>query len=624
MILRIDQAVDVDQETNPGEGAWTSKHSVAGHTYADSDDPAPEDRRYTLCDGCKLCVTSTYQTSTRGRDVQTRVNMKSLFALVVLFCCSDAIAVDVYANYEERLGESRQLASLEGDAAFGAKIDPAIGSTVFYVPVLTIPGNGGLDITVVYKLGDRNDGSHIWSFEQDEAYIGGTFSSELGWVTKSGDDSRCSNVNTMPYAPPRVDSGKGNGWFQPEEYWSGYQLSLPGGGGSFLNYLGTAPAVPPPTTGGPYKWATNDYWYFSCIPLATGAGTGEGYLGHSPDGLKYYFNAYRTRLADTLYKDDFALGNLDLEREEIRLYAGKIEDRFGNYVSGLSASDGRVVTRAVSGDVVTYTYGSRQWLVKTSPPYTVTYPDGSQWRASFSGSIYDLHSLKQDCLTSPGPGPSPSSMAVTINSPSGATGIYLFKQVTVGYSYVGAQCQQADFSMGSVLVTPSVLLRTSLVQKTISGPGLATSTLAINYGATNDCYTNSNYSPHCVSTSPTTRVVTHTASDGKFKRYTFGNRAYQNADLLLKLEEGASGGLLLRTTEYEYALLPQIGSDAGRSHTSYYFPASSKRVISVARTIKQGGKTFNWRVQSACGASGVDLCVDTFGRPKNVVRSSQP
>lgn len=550
--------------------------------------------------------------------------MRSLFALAALLCCSDAIAVDVYANYEERLGERRQLAPLEGDTAFGAKTDPATGSTVFSVPVLTIPGNGGLDITVVYKLGDRNDGSHIFSFEQDEPYIGGTFSLERGWVTNSGVSSRCSGVASTPYAPPRVDSGKGSGWFQPEEYWSGYQVSLPGGGGAPLNYLGLAPAVPPPTAGGPYKWVTNNFWYFSCIPLAPGAGTGEGYLGHSPDGLKYYFNTYRTLDADTLYKDDFSLGNLDLERQEIRLYVGKIEDRFGNYVSGLTASDGRSVTRTVAGDVVTYTYGSRQWLVKTSPPYSITYPDGSQWRASIIGTIYDLSSLKQTCLTSHGPGPSPSSTSVTINSPSGATGTYLFKQIAIGYSHVAPQCRQADFSMGSVLVTPSVFLRTSLVQRTISGPGLTASTLTINYGPTNDCYTVGPYSPRCMTSSPNTRVVTHTTSDGKYKKYTYGNQAYQNADLLLKLEEGGSNGLPLRTTDYQYALLPQIGSDAGRSDSSYYFPNSTKRVITAARTINQEGSAFSWRIQSVCGSSGVDLCVDTFGRPTNVVRSGQP
>lgn len=548
--------------------------------------------------------------------------MKGLFALATYFFCLDVIAVDVYSNYEERLGESKQLTSLEGDAAFGAKVDPATGATVFYVPVLTIPGNSGLDITVVYKLGDLNDGTHLWSFEQDDPYIGGTFAIPYGWVTKSGDDLRCSNANIAPYAPPRVESDKGNGWFQPQEYWSGYQVNFPGGGSASLNHLGTAPAGP--TTGGPFKWATNNYWYFSCIPLAAGSGTGEGYLGHSPDGLKYYFNAYRTRYATTLNKYDFILGDLDLEREEIRLYVGKIEDRFGNYVSGLSASDGRVVTRTVSGDVVTYTYGARQWSVKTSPPYAVTYPDGSQWRASVSGTIHDLYSLKQTCQSSHGPGPSPSSTTITIKSPSGATGAYLFKQVAMGYSYVSPQCRQADYDMSSVLATPSVLLRTALVQRTISGPGLTTSTLAIDYGPANDCYADSRYQPLCVSTSPTTRVVTHAASDGKYKRYTFGNRVYQNADLLLKLEEGASTAMPLRTTSYEYAFLPQIGADVGRSDTSYYFPSSTKRVITTARTVNQAGKVFSWRIQSACGTSGIELCVDSLGRPTRVVRSTQP
>lgn len=554
--------------------------------------------------------------------MQTGLGMKSLFALVVLLVYANAAAVDVYGNYEERLGERRQLASLEGDEAFGAKVDPATGATVFYVPVLTIPGNGGLDITVVYKLSESSDGSHVWVFEQDEPYIGGTFSIPLGWVTQSGDDSRCSNANTPPYAPPRAESDKGNGWFEPQEYWSGYQLSLPGGGGSSLNHLGTTSGGP--TAGGPFKWATNGDWYFSCIPLAAGAGTGEGYLGHSPDGLKYHFDTYRTGYATNLYKYDAILGSLDLEREEIRLYAGKIEDRFGNYVSGLSASDGRVVSKSVAGDVVTYAYGSRQWTVKTSAPYTVTYPDGSQWRASISGNIYDLSSLKQDCLTSHGPGPSPSSASITINSPSGATGAYRFQQVAVGYSYVSPQCREADYSTGSVLVTPSVFLRTAMVQRIVSGPGLPTSTLTIAYGPTNDCYTLSPYSPQCGPTSPTTRVVTYTTSDGQFKRYTFGNRVHQDADLLLKLEEGPSGSSPLRTTSYEYALLPQIGSDAGKSDTSYYFPNSTNRVVTTARTVVQAGRTFSWRVQPVCGTSGAELCLDTFGRPTRVERRSQP
>lgn len=554
--------------------------------------------------------------------MQAGPSTKFLVTLVLLFLYSNAVAVDVYGNYEERLGERRQLTALEGDAAFGAKIDPATGATVFYVPVLTIPGNNGQDITVVYKLSESSDGTHVWEFEQDEPYVGGTFSVPLGWVTQSGDDARCSNANVSPYAPPKAESDKGYGWFQPQEYWSGYQLSLPGGGGSSLNHV-EAPTNGP-TSGETFYWATNNGWYFSCIPLAAGAGTGEGYLGHSPDGLKYYFNTYRTRYATTLYKYDSILGDLDLEREQIRLYAGKIEDRFGNYVSGLSASDGRVVTRMVSGDVVTYTYGSRQWTVKTSAPYTVTYPDGSHWRASTSGNIYDLYSLKQNCLTSHGPGPSPSSTTVTINTPSGATGTYLFKQVAIGYSYVAPHCRQADYSTSSVLVTPSVLLRTALVQRTISGPGLATSTLTIAYGPANDCYTTGSYSPQCDAASPTTRVVTHTTSDGKYNRYTFGNRAFQTADLLLMLEEGATGDSPLRMTSYEYALLPEIGSDVGRSDTAWYFPNSTKRVVTTARTVVQAGRTFSWRVQSTCGTSGTELCVDTFGRPTRVLRSSQP
>ncbi len=544
--------------------------------------------------------------------------MKRILLSVLFIYCSSAIAIDVYTNYEERLGEAGKLVSLDGDEAFGAKIDPATGATSFYVPVLSIPGSRGLDITVVYKLDVRNDaGSTKWYFEQDEPYVGGSFSQELGWLTYSGSASRCSQA-TAGSKPPRVQSSEGRDrWFEPDEYWSGYQLSLPGGGGASLDRLGASP-VPVPSVGAPFYWSANDHWFFSCIPLVSG--TGEGYLGLSPDGLKYHFNTMRSSYLSTLNKFDAGGKDLYLDRYEIRIYAGKIEDRFGNYVTGLTASDGRAVTKTVSGSIVTFKYGTRQWTVNTAGPYTVTYPDGSQWKATVTGSIYDVTMVNKSC-PSEIPAPSPATTTATINSPSGATGTYLFKQIKIGYSYVSNQCVGLDD--GSVVsVHPNYFARTSLVQRTISGPGLATSTLSINYGTTNNCFTNA--SPTCTSTSPTTRVVTHTETGGKFKRYTYGNRSGVNADLLLKLEEGQSNSVL-RTTEFGYTLLPKVGGYAGSNYsTALYFPSSSKRVVTVSRTIKEAGMIFDWKVSPTCGTSGTGLCIDAFGRPTKVTKSSRP
>lgn len=543
-----------------------------------------------------------------------------LAALLLLSPLSlSAQGVDVYTNYEERIGSRSTPTMQEMDAVFGARTNVATGGVAFSVPVLSIPGNNGLDLSVTYKLGLRNLGGVTeWYFEEDEPYLSGSFSDSLGWVTTNGGDSRCSNVNVIGYGPPNAPSSSRPGTFYTDEYWSGYFLSLPNGAGRLNRFTSTSSG---PTAGGPYKWATNDLWYFSCIPLATG-GTGEGFVGHSPDGLKYFFNTMRdVPWLPVLYKLSPVGLELELERKEIRIYAGKVEDRFGNYITGLTASDGRNVTKSVSGSTTTYTYGARQWVVQnTHPTFTVTYPDGSIWSATVNGVIQDYVSLKTTC-----PGDirdlSPSTFTTaTIHSPSGATGIYTLKQVLLGYSYVSGQCVPLDGG-GNAIDRQSVMISSALVQRVVSGPGLMTETLNIDYGPSNDCYFNANYwSPKCDENSPTWRTITHSYSSGRYKRYTFGNRVFANADLLLKLEEGTASNPPLRTTEYEYSLMPRIGKFVGAWPFSV---GEHSRAVMIRQKTLQDGRSFSWRVPSDCGG-GAALCIDQYGRPTKVVKESTP
>lgn len=527
----------------------------------------------------------------------------------------NAQVVDVYTNYEERIGSRSTLATQDVDGEFGARTDIATGKMSFSVPVLSIPGNSGLDISVVYKLGIRNiGGTTQWYFEEDEPHLSGSFSNSAGWTTQAGGTSRCSNVVNVGAGPPNVPSSNGRpGTFYTKEYWSGYFLSLPEGSRR-LNK--GPPASGAPTTGGPYPWATNDHWYFSCIPLVVGAG--EGFVGHSPNGLKYFFNTMRDGLPLPILQKHNAQGQeIELERKEIRIYAGRIEDPFGNYVTGLTASDGRNVVKTISGSTTTYTHGTRQWVVQRSSPFSVTYPDGSVWTATFSGTIYDYVSLKPSC---PGDrrGLSPATTTATIRSPSGATGAYTLKQTLIGYSYVSGQCLPLDEG-GSVVDRPAVMISSALVKRVVSGPGLTTQTLNIDYGPSNDCYSNANYwSPKCTSTSATRRTVTYSYSDGRYRRYVFGNRDLVDADLLLKLEEGAGTNPPLRTTEYGYSLIGRTGGFIGALPLSV---GASVKAVLVTKKIMQQGRSFNWIVPSDCGA-GASLCIDQYGRPEKLVRTS--
>lgn len=541
--------------------------------------------------------------------------MKHNFMLAALFCCSDAIAVEVYSNYDERFERSTKIVSEDVESAFGARITPATGAISFSVPVLSIPTNNGPSIDVAYKLGIRSIAqSTEWYFEEDRPYLNGTFSVSAGWTTKYGGNARCSNANGDPPLVPSSNGRPGN--FYPKEYWYGYFLSLPSGGGR-LNAFYSSPTPAAPTTGENYYWATNDYWYFSCIPLTVGAG--EGFVGHAPDGTKYYFDTMSGIPLPDLNKNHVTGYELELERQEIRLYAGKIEDRFGNYVTGLTASDGTAVVKTVAGATVTYTFGGRQWVVKTTNPFTITYPDGSTWSANVSGNLFTSTSLKDYCPGNPNYSLPPNTAVASVKSPAGATGVFTVKQVLIGYSYVSGGC--VDPMDGGGTDRPSRLVVPALVSRSISGPGLTATSLSIDYGPLNDCFSNSLYwDPKCTASSPTTRVVTYSYSDARYRRYTFGNRHFVDADMLLKLEEGSSGSAPSRTTDYQYAWLDEVGTVIGEYP---YGPGEAKRAVLTSKKVVQDGRAFTWAVPSSCGG-GTSLCIDQYGRPTKVVKEGAP
>jgi hypothetical protein len=541
--------------------------------------------------------------------------MKYHFMLAAIFCCSDAMAVEVYSNYDERFERSTRIASEDVESAFGARVSPATGALSFSVPVLSIPISNELSIDVTYKLGIRSIAqSTEWYFEEDRPYLTGTFSVSAGWTTKIGGDARCSNAKEDPPLVPSSNGRRGN--FYPKEYWYGYFLSLPSGGGR-INALYSSPTPAAPTTGENYYWATNDYWYFSCSPLTVGAG--EGFVGHAPDGTKYYFDTMSWIPLPDLNKNHVTGYELELERQEIRLYAGKIEDRFGNYVTGLTASDGTAVVKTVAGATVTYTFGGRQWVVKTTNPFTITYPDGSTWSANVSGNLFTSTSLKDHCPGNPNYSLPPNTAVASVKSPAGATGVFTVKQVLIGYSYVSGGC--VDSVDGGGTDRPSRLVVPALVSRSISGPGLTATSLSIDYGPLNDCFSNSLYwDPKCTSSSPTTRVVTYSYSDARYRRYTFGNRQHVDADMLLKLEEGSSGSAPSRTTDYQYAWLDEVGAVIGEYP---YGPGEVKRAVLTSKKVVQDGRAFSWTVPSNCSGA-ISLCIDQYGRPTKVVKDSAP
>jgi hypothetical protein len=111
------------------------------------------------------------------------------------------------------------------------------------------------------------------------------------------------------------------------------RLSLPGGGGEPVLGGSGDPRQPQPQFGEPAPWSTKGGWTFSCLTALKSGHPGQGFLGHAPDGTKYYFDwmVARPNTAATLqpYGPE---SNALLNRKRVFLYPSQIVDRFGNWV----------------------------------------------------------------------------------------------------------------------------------------------------------------------------------------------------------------------------------------------------------------------------------------------------
>lgn len=548
-------------------------------------------------------------------------------------------------NYDSHIRDRTSVVTIDEATAFGDKTDINSGQTSFYVTVASLPGNSQLEVALRYKyVPDRSTLSATWVWERDDPYISGDFPQETGWVLGEStmpstmrSTARCSGTGlaTGAFMPPALSSSDGRpGYWYPYEYYNGIHLSLPRGEGGLL-IPGGASAITLPSQGGPYHWATNDGWIFSCIPLKNGPG--EGFLGLAPDGTRYYFDEFRQGPSlPAINKRNVGGRDIDLYRREYRIYASRVEDRFGNYVEDLTASDGRsIIMSELPGGKIKVSAGVQEWVVSTNP-FTIDNPDGTKWKL-----IANWDSLQWrggGTLGDPGPYCSAASRPhadftgsanVVVTTPSGATATFDFLPVQRGYSYVPRGCYVPEGALdnGAAFVNPKLVTEISLVRKTISGPGIATRWAQMTYGPPNDCFAvfggGSPGPGECTSSSPTTVATTLRRSDGTYTKYTFGNRSYVNQGQLLKMEEGSGSETPIRVTNQEWQLFPPVRSGMTGLRTTSASLRAVNRMTVVQRDIIQQDRKFTWRVARDCG-SGLATCVDQFIRPTKVERTSAP
>jgi hypothetical protein len=562
------------------------------------------------------------------------VPLASLLLAIGFGACTQPSQAQLTTTYEEQsklMRAPKAYASIGADL-FGDTVNLSNGTLQFRQTDVSVKGNDALAVSVGrrFTVGTQaipNRAFGRWNI--DIPHIHGIFSYNDGWTTAGNVGGRCTN-----FGPPNGSTGvspaeNGNGpGFEWDEFWQGTSLYTPEGGDQQM-LRRAAEFTISPSSPADYPVVTTAFWAISCLSaLANPSATnfGEGFMAVSPAGISYRFDWMASYQGPTLQK---AGGNLSTR--EIWILPTVVTDRFGNWVrysydpanpnnlTKIEASDGRVLdlTYYPASQTPRYPYrkvhtvsdGQRTWTYNydSTDLVSVALPDNSAWTFANSEAIDRKTAASPgDCDTPPQVAGSDNSWSMT--HPSGATGTFRVNGKVHGRSDVIKVCDQWTNWIPQIA---RYYATQSLVEKTISGPGIDALTWSYDYGPANG-----SWAP-CDASCIFSKTVRVTDPVGKETRYTFGTR-FQVSDG--RLEAVDQDGLRTTVTQYRpYGAGPypdRVGYDDSPSSMKGD-GAISNRLAPVARkTITQQGVDFIW--EAGPGINGFD----EFARPKTVTRSS--
>lgn len=611
------------------------------------------------------------------------------FCLLVL-CCAIAKAGTVTPpqEYVKYVGRA---SAVEAFADFGDQVNLRDGSFQFRVTDFELPGTGPtIRFTRTFKpnsLGQylfETSGTGFGGWEVEVPRIKTVTSvthdglhpySPVGWqvvgTTEAQKNARCTRFS----APDRIsipyDASRGwNNW----EWWNGYHL-VDDGGNDQLVMSRTAASVRPE-----FALMTTGNWLVGCLPATTTGEPGEAFYALAPDGTKFWFNHLVYTPMDDLIKPLWSntsgatlrsgaaastsaqgpapniVAEIDtLNRNMGSMLVTRIEDRFGNWVTyhytagkldSIDASDGRHVGLAYpSAGNTAVTIGSgptaKTWLyayviqsAQARQQLTVTRPDGATWQYSLPSLPASSLNVSSDPTAICSIYPDDYDMFVdgTIVSPTGATLVLRVNRKRFGRSYVPKQCWGGDPALPpdyGYAKYPKEWYAFAVTSRTVSGPGLAPATWSYAYAAPT-----SSWQQDCpTSTSCASTVWTDvTAPDGTRRRSIFSNKFDETENKLLREEDYAASGPLLRAKDYTYATVANGSSNpypwpmsVGNDQQTRQNPQTSGQWAPVRQTVTtQQGRTFLWQVPFTCGSGGTSPCFDTYARPTKIIKSSTP
>ncbi len=539
-----------------------------------------------------------------------------------------------------RIDGARKIASL-GQSLFGDEINDYTGAVQFSVTDVSVPGNSALPVAISRRFDvnevrgrgpkRRSNGSAFRDWDMDLPHLHGIFADSTGWQAGTTPNLRCAQPDQAQAAPPHISG------FEPDDYWQGNLLYVPGRGDDEILYLGDA-APDRPTDGLAYRWVTKGLWYFSCLPGTANGVAGDSFLARDPEGNKYWFNQIVERKTTYLRK---GLIDPGMKRKEVWILPTRVEDRFGNWVTytyrpsnpwdllSIDANDGRRITLEYAGvappDRPTFVHsvsdGTRTWTyqyvsaVEGGRLVSVIQPDQSALDYDF----FTFHDDHAD-IGNGACGGAPSiiyalDFVARITHPSGAVGTFTFNYKKHGRTYVPKNCWTATLATGDRI--PPAFTSISLAKKVISGAGLsAPSEWRWTYPALS-----SGYTFQCNPTCPTSKSIDITQPDGSVVRQTFGIRYGENEGMLLATDIIASSGTLLRSKTIDYRTDPTgqpYVSRVGSSVMLYGDPGAGVFKPVIKEQTTQQGTNFGWQVDVLGGI----YSFDRFARPLRTTSSS--
>jgi RHS repeat-associated protein len=586
--------------------------------------------------------------------IRTCLFVKTLvFSAAMLLPIGAALASKGVWEEHEKLIKSAETVGTVGPDLFGEEINFQRGGFSLRVTDVSLPGNNALPVafsrTFVTKTAggamkgtttqpNVRDGA-LGDWEIDLPYIGGVFPQQTGWVYGNGlSSARCSaGIHGPDVRVPA--SGSEYSLFSHHEYSQGVRISIPGQTNAAL--LNPTASTTKPTGGA--RWITNDSTAINCLSSIQN-GAGEGFIVTTPDGTRYWFNWMAMAGEQDLTKSRTMIGyspwDLDpwqknkrrvydhLPRGRFGLFATRVEDRFGNWVtytysntanapvrlSRIESSDNRLITVAhnASGYVQAVTVNGRVWTygytgtgVTNTSLSTVSLPDGSNWALSlgqFQSLLVRYYQGEpaeywRSC-TEPGD-IVPQTYLGSVRHPSGATAEYTltpnrFRRLGIDYVTNCALGDQDDPNDDTEWY-PSAWDSYAIIKKRIHGSGITEQEWNYAYEEGNKT------------------IVT---GPGDYTRYTYGNTFRVNEGKLLTVERGGSAASILHRDDYTYELAQSgmpyptpIGISPNPRNDDfteeYLLPQKSK-------VVSRDSATFSSLVTQ----------YDAFSRPVRIIRSS--